>query len=78
MFFFLLKTYIMILCRIASLEAFLKSTHNLCFTVKIRKNNKYLCKPPFYFMKVGCRRSSLRGRVSMMTCDDQAGDLHFH
>ena len=32
----------------------LTSTHNQCFGAKIRKN-VYPCKPPFYFIKVGCK-----------------------
>ena len=31
------------------------STHNLCFRVKI-ENNVYLCKPQFYYIKVGSKR----------------------
>ena len=31
------------------------SIHNLCFTVKIRKN-VYPCAPPVYYIKVGCKR----------------------
>ena len=36
-------------------EAVLTSTHNLCFRAKIKKNNVYPCKPPFYYIKVGCK-----------------------
>ena len=35
-------------------EAVLTSTHNLCFRAKIRKND-YLCKPQFYYIKIGCK-----------------------
>ena len=35
-------------------EAVLRSTHNLCFSAKIRKN-VYPCKPQFYYIKVGCK-----------------------
>ena len=30
------------------------STHDLCFTAKIRKN-VYPCKPQFYYINVGCK-----------------------
>ena len=36
------------------LEAFLTSTHNLCFGAKIRRK-VYPCKPKFYYIKVGCK-----------------------
>ena len=35
-------------------EAVLTSTHNQCFGAKIRKI-VYLCKPQFYYIKVGCK-----------------------
>ena len=34
-------------------EAVLGSTHNLYFWAEIRKNNVYLFKPQFYYIKVG-------------------------
>ena len=37
-----------------NVEAALTSTHNLCFRAKIRKN-VYPYKPPFYYIKVGCK-----------------------
>ena len=43
----------------------IKSTHNLCFRAKIRKN-VYPCKPQFYYMKVGVRGSTLHGLVIIM------------
>ena len=33
----------------------LTSTHKLCFRAKIRGKNAYLCKPQFYYIKVGCK-----------------------
>ena len=36
------------------------STHNLCFGPEIRKNNVYLCKPYFYYIKVGFKRVKIR------------------
>ena len=39
---------------------FLTSTHNLCFWAEIRKNNVYLCKPPFYYVKVGFRGGGVK------------------
>ena len=39
--------------------------HNLCFREKIRKN-VYLCKPQFYYIKVGCKGVTLHGLVIMM------------
>ena len=51
------------------IEAVLMSTHNLCYRAKIRKN-VYLCKPQFYYIKVGCKgvhMYTLHGHVSMMT-----------
>ena len=41
------------------------STHNLCFRAKIRKN-VYPCKPQFYYVKVGCKGSTLHGHVFMI------------
>ena len=35
-------------------EAVLTSTHNICFRAKIR-NNVYLCKSQFYYIKMGCK-----------------------
>ena len=31
----------------------LRSTHNLCFFSRNKKNNIYPCKPQFYYIKVG-------------------------
>ena len=36
------------------IEAVLTSTHNLCLEQNL-ENNVYLCKPQFYYMKVGCK-----------------------
>ena len=48
-------------------EAVLTSTHNLCCRAKLRKNEyMYLCKPQFYYIKVGCKGSTIYGHVSMM------------
>ena len=48
-------------------ETVLRSTHNLCFRAKIRKNNVYPCKPQFYYIKVGfkgCRGQNYIGMLS--------------
>ena len=43
-----------IYCGYTLSEAFLTSTHNLCFGTKLRKN-VYPRKPQVYFIKVGCK-----------------------
>ena len=49
-----------------TLEPPLTSTHNLCFEAKIRKKCIPLLKPKFYYIKVGCKGSSLHGLVFVM------------
>ena len=51
------------------IEAVLTSTHDLCFSAKIRKN-EYRCKPQFYYIKVGCK-----GVFSTRTCYPDAGGV---
>ena len=41
-------------------ESVLRSTHNLCFRAKIRKN-VFAGKPPFYYIKVGCKGVYITG-----------------
>ena len=38
-------------------------THNLCFE---QKKNEYPCKPQFYYIKVGCKGSTLHVHVILM------------
>ena len=33
------------------------------------ENNVYLCKPKFYYIKVGCKEYTLHGHVIMMSQD---------
>ena len=51
------------------------STHNLCFFIKIRKNNVYPCKPQFYYTKV-----RFNGVKIICFCDENSflfGVTHF-
>ena len=45
-------------------EAVLTRTHNLCFRLKIK--SVYLCKPQFYYIKMGSKGCQLHGDFSMM------------
>ena len=47
-------------------ETVLKNIRNV-FSVKIRNNNVYPCKPQFDFIRVGFNASKLHGCVSMMS-----------
>ena len=58
----------------------LEPPHNLCFRTKKERKIMYTlvyvypCKPQFYYIKVGCKGSTLHGHVSLMSCPiDYAG-----
>ena len=72
---------------VLTIEAVLTSTYNLCFRAK-KEKDVYLCKPQFYYIKVGCKgayitRTCLHDDLSrimrnpatyMYICEDKGAD----